>query len=217
MKWFRHASLNPTSFWECLEIIIKRKLTALFFFLSSSSCVGRRYWCRSPTEGCSTVPPSGPIYQALWADTIDFNEMLISPVMVHDHMPDTVLMALNKVTWSISHHILIFLVIFPILARSKTCMFSLFPLSFWFFFLIVLLFGGSHIIIGAEAREAACRISEANRRPLFSNHSVERLRIVGFIIFFLSSSPFIFLVWIASARISLFQMHRDILKQFIIE
>lgn len=61
-------------------------------------------------------------------------------------------------------------------------MFSLFPLSFWFF-LIVLLFGGSHIIIGAEAREAACRISEANRRPLFSNHSVERLRIVGFIIF----------------------------------
>lgn len=38
-----------------------------------------------------------PIYQALWADTIDFNEVLISPVMVHDHMPDTVLGAINKV------------------------------------------------------------------------------------------------------------------------
>lgn len=41
-----------------------------------------------------------PIYQALWADTIDFNEMLISPVMIHDHMPDTVLMALNKVPYA---------------------------------------------------------------------------------------------------------------------
>lgn len=39
-----------------------------------------------------------PIYQAIWADTIDFNEVLISPVMVHDHMPDTVLSALNKVS-----------------------------------------------------------------------------------------------------------------------
>lgn len=38
-----------------------------------------------------------PIYQAIWADTVDFDEVLISPVMVQDHMPDTVLRALNKV------------------------------------------------------------------------------------------------------------------------
>lgn len=200
-RWndFCHASVNPAGVLG--NNYKKRKLTALFFFLSSS-CVGR--WCRSPTEGCSTVPPSGPIYQALWADTIDFNEMLISPVMVHDHMPDTVLMALNKVTWSISHHILIFFGYFPYISSIEDLHVFFVSIKFGFF-LIVLLFGGSHIIIGAEAREAACRISEANRRPLFSNHSVERLRIVGFIIFFyFLPSPFIFLFWIASARISLF-------------
>jgi hypothetical protein len=43
-----------------------------------------------------------PIYQALWADTIDFNEVLISPVMVHDHMPDTVLSAINKVLYTVT-------------------------------------------------------------------------------------------------------------------
>lgn len=55
---------------------------------------------RLSSGGCPTTTKEDqpdPIYQALWADTIDFNEVLISPVMVHDHMPDTVLRALNKV------------------------------------------------------------------------------------------------------------------------
>ena len=52
-----------------------------------------------------------PIYQAVWADTVDFNEVLISPVMVHDHMPDTVLRALNKVTYN-NHHTLYFFFVF---------------------------------------------------------------------------------------------------------
>lgn len=38
-----------------------------------------------------------PVYQALWAETIDFEEVLISPVMLQDHMPDKILDALNKV------------------------------------------------------------------------------------------------------------------------
>ncbi|KAJ8985200.1 hypothetical protein NQ317_018229 [Molorchus minor] len=38
-----------------------------------------------------------PVYQALWAGNIDFDEVLISPVMIQDHMPDRVLEALNKV------------------------------------------------------------------------------------------------------------------------
>lgn len=38
-----------------------------------------------------------PVYQALWAQNIDFDEVLISPVMIQDHMPDKVLEALNKV------------------------------------------------------------------------------------------------------------------------
>ncbi|XP_046616657.1 diacylglycerol lipase-alpha isoform X5 [Neodiprion virginianus] len=37
-----------------------------------------------------------PVYQALWAGPCDFDEVLISPVMIQDHMPDTMLNALNK-------------------------------------------------------------------------------------------------------------------------
>ena len=38
------------------------------------------------------------MYQAIWADNIDFDEVLISPTMVQDHMPDKVLEALEKVS-----------------------------------------------------------------------------------------------------------------------
>ncbi|XP_015173083.1 PREDICTED: sn1-specific diacylglycerol lipase alpha isoform X2 [Polistes dominula] len=38
-----------------------------------------------------------PVYQALWAGPCDFDEVLISPVMIQDHMPDNILKALNKV------------------------------------------------------------------------------------------------------------------------
>lgn len=38
-----------------------------------------------------------PVYQAVWADNIDFDEVLISPSMVQDHMPDKVIEALEKV------------------------------------------------------------------------------------------------------------------------
>uniref|UniRef100_T1H985 Diacylglycerol lipase-alpha n=1 Tax=Rhodnius prolixus TaxID=13249 RepID=T1H985_RHOPR len=38
-----------------------------------------------------------PVYQAIWANNTDFDEVLISPVMIQDHMPDKVLEALNKV------------------------------------------------------------------------------------------------------------------------
>nr|CAD7258186.1 unnamed protein product [Timema shepardi]CAD7568828.1 unnamed protein product [Timema californicum] len=37
-----------------------------------------------------------PVYQAVWANNTDFDEVLISPVMIQDHMPDNVLQALNK-------------------------------------------------------------------------------------------------------------------------
>lgn len=40
-----------------------------------------------------------PVYQAVWANNTDFDEVLISPVMIQDHMPDNVLDALNKVSW----------------------------------------------------------------------------------------------------------------------
>jgi len=37
------------------------------------------------------------VYQAIWADNSDFQEVLVSPTMVEDHMPDNVLEALEKV------------------------------------------------------------------------------------------------------------------------
>lgn len=43
------------------------------------------------------------MYQALWAENIDFDEVLISPVMIQDHMPDKVLDALNKVRGHRAH------------------------------------------------------------------------------------------------------------------
>ncbi|XP_077492793.1 inactivation no afterpotential E isoform X2 [Amblyomma americanum] len=39
---------------------------------------------------------SEPVYQALWADNKDFDQVLISPVMIQDHMPDKLLEALEK-------------------------------------------------------------------------------------------------------------------------
>ncbi|XP_015123035.1 sn1-specific diacylglycerol lipase alpha isoform X2 [Diachasma alloeum] len=44
-----------------------------------------------------------PVYQALWAGPGDFDEVLISPVMIQDHMPDTMLKALNKVSADREH------------------------------------------------------------------------------------------------------------------
>lgn len=38
------------------------------------------------------------MYQAIYVDNMDFDEVLISPAMIQDHMPDTVLAALNKVS-----------------------------------------------------------------------------------------------------------------------
>jgi sn1-specific diacylglycerol lipase len=44
-----------------------------------------------------------PVYQAVWANNTDFDEVLISPVMIQDHMPDNVLSALNKVIPVLCH------------------------------------------------------------------------------------------------------------------
>ena len=38
-----------------------------------------------------------PVYQAIWANNNAFDEVLVSPSMINDHMPDYVLEALEKV------------------------------------------------------------------------------------------------------------------------
>lgn len=38
-----------------------------------------------------------PVYQAVWRDNKEFDEVLVSPCMIQDHMPDKVLKALEKV------------------------------------------------------------------------------------------------------------------------
>ncbi|XP_045581841.1 diacylglycerol lipase-alpha isoform X2 [Procambarus clarkii] len=47
----------------------------------------RQRWLRRPQ----------PVYQAVWRDNEDFDEVLISPCMIQDHMPDKVLKSLEKV------------------------------------------------------------------------------------------------------------------------
>jgi hypothetical protein len=37
-----------------------------------------------------------PVFQALWADNTNFNQIIISPVMIQDHMPDKMLDALER-------------------------------------------------------------------------------------------------------------------------
>ncbi|KAG8201460.1 hypothetical protein JTE90_024329 [Oedothorax gibbosus] len=49
-----------------------------------------------PKKEEKLVGKGEPVFQALWADNVDFDEVIISPVMVHDHMPDKVLEALEK-------------------------------------------------------------------------------------------------------------------------
>ncbi|KFM77720.1 Sn1-specific diacylglycerol lipase alpha, partial [Stegodyphus mimosarum] len=49
-----------------------------------------------PKKEEKIVKKHDPVYQALWAENTDFDEVLISPVMVQDHMPDKVLDALEK-------------------------------------------------------------------------------------------------------------------------
>ncbi|UYV66257.1 PARVA [Cordylochernes scorpioides] len=51
---------------------------------------------RSHPGPCRSRKKFEPVYQAVWANTIDFDEVLISPVMIQDHMPDKVLEALEK-------------------------------------------------------------------------------------------------------------------------
>ncbi|XP_045466398.1 diacylglycerol lipase-alpha isoform X2 [Harmonia axyridis] len=50
-----------------------------------------------PTKGEQAISKKQPVYQALWAQNVDFDEVIISPVMIQDHMPDRVLSALQKV------------------------------------------------------------------------------------------------------------------------
>ncbi|KAK2588419.1 hypothetical protein KPH14_004418 [Odynerus spinipes] len=51
-----------------------------------------------PNKGEQMLTKREPVYQALWAGPCDFDEVLISPVMIQDHMPDNMLKALNKVS-----------------------------------------------------------------------------------------------------------------------
>nr|XP_031827613.1 sn1-specific diacylglycerol lipase alpha isoform X3 [Nomia melanderi] len=51
-----------------------------------------------PNKGEQVLKKREPVYQALWAGPCDFDEVLISPVMIQDHMPDNMLKALNKVS-----------------------------------------------------------------------------------------------------------------------
>lgn len=64
---------------------------------TSSVLNRKRFSCLSLSLR-QVLKPHEPVYQAIWVDNMDFDEVLISPAMIQDHMPDTVLAALNKVS-----------------------------------------------------------------------------------------------------------------------
>ena len=67
---------------NCTTLFYKPPNSAIYFhFNHRSSCCGSKE----------------PVYQAIWADNSDFQEVLVSPTMVNDHMPDNVMEALEKV------------------------------------------------------------------------------------------------------------------------
>ena len=46
---------------------------------------------------CSACSKQEPTYQAIWADNDAFDEVLVSPTMISDHMPVNVLESMKKV------------------------------------------------------------------------------------------------------------------------
>ena len=56
-----------------------------------------------PVHSGKSLRHGEPVYQAIWVENDSFDEVLISPVMIQDHMPDKVLQALQKVGSESSH------------------------------------------------------------------------------------------------------------------
>lgn len=71
-----------TKQWSCTSLAGSRLVQSRSFTLNSRQVLNKHE----------------PVYQALWAGPCDFDEVLISPVMIQDHMPDNMLRALNKVS-----------------------------------------------------------------------------------------------------------------------
>ncbi|XP_041566676.1 uncharacterized protein LOC121467959 isoform X2 [Drosophila elegans] len=92
--------LGPESQRRCME-----KMRALPAFPRPKSLTPSRREKQSSAvlialcqdRGTNVLKNREPVYQAIWADSTDFDEVLISPVMLQDHMPDKVLAALKKV------------------------------------------------------------------------------------------------------------------------
>lgn len=55
-----------------------------------------------PASRGSMCATEGPVFQAIWAESCDFNEILVSPTMISDHSPYVVYDALQKVLTHVS-------------------------------------------------------------------------------------------------------------------
>lgn len=87
---FLFILFGSVSFGELMSLMMLVLLLSLLV-----KCIG--WWC---WWWCyrQVLKTHEPVYQAIWVDNIDFDEVLISPAMIQDHMPDTVLAALEKVS-----------------------------------------------------------------------------------------------------------------------
>lgn len=55
-------------------------------------------FCLDPNFSSSCCEQEDPTYFAIWGDNKAFNEVIISPAMLHEHLPYVVMEGLNKVT-----------------------------------------------------------------------------------------------------------------------
>lgn len=95
--------VNPLVSCECGWCVLYLFSYVYLFTYSYSSCsdVSTNEFIYPSTHTCpcrQILNKHEPVYQAIWAENTDFDEVLISPRMFKDHMPDKVLTALNKVS-----------------------------------------------------------------------------------------------------------------------
>lgn len=81
-----------------IETVLGKRLALLrhYFWYKCAYIILLRISFSMPLSVCSCGQEE-PTYSALWGDNKSFNEVIISPAMLNEHMPHMVMEGLNKV------------------------------------------------------------------------------------------------------------------------
>lgn len=98
IRVIKNKKVNNDKIWNTwlLCVFLRFTFNWLLFLLNDVVFVLRK------SLGC--CQSRQPVYQAIWANNSAFDEVLVSPSMINDHMPDYVLEALEKVILSFIFH-----------------------------------------------------------------------------------------------------------------